>query len=961
MTATINFFEAQAGRRNLQNAIGRPILPQPQVYTYDKYLSDNAQIVDAMVNACSMRGKKILVEAPTSAGKTHLVCTALAQRLKDANNGKQETTPEIKAAVEMLRNAGIIIPEANAEEQPRKVIIAVPTNLQSWQGKLYGTSSIAGDSKDDFQIDKNDGKAITTVYDCCDRLLYYPDEMLRRVVLVIDEFHQILSARSYRSKAIKKLIAVSNRICEAGGTVICMTATPASILYFWQYGAYLLFTPASGIKTNIKHIDLVHKTKDINFFDAITNRIVKAKQKKETPVVMVQNKEKIAQLQQVLADAGIKALAITSDSKERNQTEDGVWDYVDGTYKSIINCTIPFCDALLCTSILECGTSITGRKTKDGTIIKDSKILPIYTALDGETNIDSMTQFFARFRFDIDNAEVLISDVRSLPKNLVDVKAGAQAVISQFEEDLYSVRKEIANAFEIDLYRKIYKSLHGHTDTKGIDDDLNTVDFGILHADAVAKYYNLIYRQPADGKHILSDAFAVPVDDVPLSSAKKHDAPVITMDIADDMHDCLINLMQDTKAVKAIISGKANAKVAEIKNKYPEASRLLKMAKPLLAGCMIDGSRITAVDAMQTVILSATAPEETYITADGKEITADEPYNAVYRTIAVMDRSTASKILDTVAGYNTDADIATLTTPETAIAINQMDGDKWRDYITMWTVYRQNGKYTDWASWQTISAQWADATDTDCRRYRLDYQYSRLNRAYKADVEKYMHSALPEYTRTGAEHMILLNPDKYLYKCLVTTTETKTGKAKAKKDRNKTGEKYDKPFLGRYFTKDDLQEIADGLEASVCKICKNIDRHEHYTANDIMYALVAIYSVQFIDKNKKAVSIDDVKDITDMTGLSMRIRSIRYNMLHKELVPTYQYGIIAECESALMSKQDTHDIAEVEADAQYIIARLQEAGINTNRIQSYIRWWMAGGYREGQIAQIAGYWQVKQA
>lgn len=866
----------------------RASVPEPVRMTFPKYLTDNNAIVDAMADACKMRGARILVNAPAGAGKTYLFAGVLAKRIHDDYVAQAQAAGQIMhAAIDAMAAAGIQTP---AETEPeRKIIIAVPNNIQAHQVRAaYGAAAIAGDSNDDFDLDRNDGRAIATVYDSLHRLIsgaYGPADFAR-MILIIDEAHQLVTEESYRN--IEPVIAVADQIVAAGGTVICMTATPRQIMHLWAYDAYFKFERKDGKRTNVGKVNLVVKSQNVNFNTAIIKRIKRARDMEKIPVVRIQNKEKIAKIAELLRSEGMRVEELTSESKVRTKDDAGNWIYSSNTFRSIVmDDAIPDVDVLLTTSVLEVGTSIKG-VMRDGQIVADENIYPIYVCTDN-TDPDRMLQFFARFRFPIPAAEIIMNKCRENSGKKIDVTdltaEKVQDIVDRYAVRYLSDRNRIRNAFLLNHLRRTFESLHamqgrGRSDAHGISKD-NIVMLGIVYADATERYFRAIYNQPDDADKILSFELGVPVSKEPLRNAEKVDLPDARITFSDDFVNAWERAFANPRFVNSVVRNDMRDKtIVDLISMDPQAVKAIKAVRPLLATANLDSAIRVSAETAAKAVIEMLASGADYTDPDtGRQINEETATDAVYDFIGKMKQSRAIQFMDYLAGLSEQA--YALVDDGAAYAISQMHGNKYHDFLTMYTVFRRTNASARWAKFRTVCDFWAN-NDTDaCRRYRMQYQYTRMNKIAKQGDDYYMSVALPRITRSGAEHLILSHPEEYLFCCRMDTRTNADGTTRAKKNKSKTGDRWGDKFLGMSMTAEDMQNIADGLGASIARYAK-LDDFETYTAQDVFDAIQAMYNVTIIDKHGREFTCADVKDFKDG---KMIVRGIRYQMHTDAIIP----------------------------------------------------------------------------
>ena len=893
---------ASNGRRNRDDAqtiinAWRNTLPDSKVYKYDgDYITSNTDFVEDVADRCAYNktGEIILLSAPTGSGKTHFVCDTLDKKINEKTDGN------------------------------KTLIMCVPNNIQAWQCHAdYGTFVIAGDSAEKFNMKrKMDKRVYTAVYECIDGLMAKATASeLANVVLVVDECHQLLTESTYRS--FTGIMHAVDAVVAAGGVVICMSATPRPIMYLWRYNEYIVAERADGKKTNIEHIEYATiKRKNIKRkHDAVLQVVRDAIDDKRMAIVRYQSKSKIDAAAETLRKEGRRVAVLTADSKGKSVDKEGHIVYDSPIYGGIINGgVLPDVDVLFVTSVLEVGTSIKGI-LRSGKVVKDETILPIFVCSKGtgcQTDVDRMIQFFARFRFPVNQAKIVACECQNPTEFPVDLNDGADNIILNFATSLYLQRTRIAEAIKYDMYRRYLVSWHGHTDGQGITDD-GKVDMALLWADCVQRYFNLIWTQKDAAKVILKTEFGVPVTTTTIDEAEKNGKVTKGVRLSEDTKSAFAALLSDDKAILAIAESGRNKKVSNFCKACPEGKALVDAIRPYAKAEMaLDIGVIPRDVAIKAAIYKIEEPRGKYIDDNTKcVITADMAADAVYIKMASWGRDAAMLILDNYTGLR---EVPAEGYSPAVLACNPnildiMQGDKWNDFVAMWEVFRTLDSKTKYDKMRNMMQFFAYHDAAECRKLRYEYTMIYLNRADKNADYRVIISPTTSYV--GAEHAVLTHPERYLYEAKAD----KTGKI----DRRYTGKawfavKGRGAFVGHLLSADDIDTIAKGMRCSISKLAgKNGIHGDYYSANDIFEMMQCAYSHTFQTTDKKSAMCASYKDMKDR-NLRMRVCGLRYNAprpLDAVLSDDAQQTMIAQTRTQTAATQaQTQTTAQAPAPVQ---------------------------------------------
>lgn len=894
---------AQTGRRSREDAeqiirAWHASLPEKEIFTYDKYITDSTTLTDRIADLCSYNktGVRFLFQAMPGGGKTYFSCCDLVKKINQKTN------------------------------YSKTVVLAVPNNIQCWQNRQqYGTYAVAGDSDENFRRKQGiESKGYTAVYECVAELATWPATELKNYVLIIDEMHQLMTECDYR--AFEGITAAADAVVAAGGVVMCMTATPRQILHLWQFSEWIVAERKDGGKTNVQSIEYisVDTRKQIKVFDAVLEEIRSAKEARRMAVVRLQSKEKIDEAKKTLEAEGISCEVLTADCKDKVKETDGNWYYKSQTYASLIQSgTLPDVDCLLVTSILEVGTSVIG-VNRGGTVVQDAGLTPIFVCQRSDTDLDRMLQFFARFRFSIAEAKIFCSKCQTPNEDAEDLTQGADEIMVKKATTLYMQGDRLAASFSQDKFRRLLKSWHGHTDGKGLTED-GKIDMPLIWADAVQRYFGLVYRQQGAAQVIISQEFGVPVTVREINTLEQKSQKQKKVKISDEAKAAFRALMADDSVFKTLASDerdiKKNPVIKQFAETHPEVAKaLLKAIKPYADCEAVMPKHVKRDLAIKAAIATAEHPRTPYRDPQEKAVISPaKAMDALYEYILTYPAQVAEQILDAAAGiidepklpirirkdakiiiiHRDVADAVQLEDIWTKDDVNpceilwanrsfahEIGGQKYGDYLTMWKIFRLIDTKARFEKFRKITQIFVDSDAETARRARYAYTCVHLNRIAARGM--YAEIACPDASYVAAEHQVLTHPERYLYRAKKTD-----GKLDSRRtcdlrwyqdaadtltyaDRMKKG-----VFVGKRLTLEQIKTIAEGFGASISKMAGKSGMHgDRYNAEDIFWMIQSAYTVAFVNDHdevaKNPESFEEFKDLSE-TGVKMKIRGLRMN------------------------------------------------------------------------------------
>lgn len=468
---------------------------------YKNFITDNQQLINSIMSRIEMRGQRILLTAGCGSGKTHFMLTTLANEL--ANRGKQ-------------------------------LVLTVPTSLQAEQNTGYEFIDADGNKKHVRSVTGTSKERITSTYECfCSvydlnaQILDLSVEDLAGMVFVVDEAHQLQTAMNYRKVAIENTLKAANRIVECGGTVIFMTGTPRR-LEDCDYDDTIRCikvddagNPVPQLNFDNMHV-LSRASKATTFDDCVVNELVSILEKGGHPIVRINDKEMIRRISLQLMKLQYKIKVLTSADKTCSLI-DGRKKYSSDVYECVVESNIlPDADCYLVTSVLEVGTSITGI-LRNGAVVKDKTLTPVCVVTKGtQFDLDELAQFFARPRYQIDNAYLLLNFTENNHKQAPSFGA----ILSKMAADA-GIRQVNLNqeSCQITFNRSLIKSLKGEDERKNLKYDINTrkwnVDLMQLRNAACKEYdKNLYFCRETSLVPALADMFQISQDKIHMGNCE---------------------------------------------------------------------------------------------------------------------------------------------------------------------------------------------------------------------------------------------------------------------------------------------------------------------------------------------------------------------------------------------------------------------------------------------------------
>ena len=797
-----------------------------QFFTYGSHLTDNSELVDAVIEACEAEGNKTLLVAPCGAGKTYSFCCEIAKR----------------------------------EEGKRQVILLVPNRLQAEQNEQYGYKesdganghviSVTAGTDGTFQYDCK--QAISAVYDSVHRMMNATTEELSRTVLVVDEAHQLVSARGYRNACIESIEGVINRVIECGGSVIFMTGTERKIRAMY-YDRLIKCIPANEKVIGAGRVEISRNASHtINMKEHTFNYIVRQCERGYHPLVRINHKNYIEILATKLRAAGYSVLTLSSDDKGY---------YVDGSscerfydsevYRCIMEeSALPAADIYLTTSVLEVGTSIAGIKSEDGTVSQPSTMIPTFVCLKPDDfDVDDLIQFFSRLRFHYEKAAILVTDPKKKDAEWSSEPSHEKVLLRS-----YASAAERCEAFNsASAGRSEYIDMNGKTEKSGLIVGRNgrvQIDVQDVIGRSYGDYFRATYMQKETIVPLLRKELDVPVDEQEEASesvdSMRAEGKLVPADLQEELRSAIRHPYFRKALTKAKGIDGSNDEIKAIRKKHPDAINLMREIRNLLVS-----DAISSDGAVEIAIRQREEPGfKTEDARSGKVISFQEvARRGVFRRMEAWDATKILRIVNTwkcLHGENSEGYFTTsaysnvLTEDKDLFAFNAVAETKKMEYLvtafTWLPVVRK---------WQDLCRFFAEHDERECASYVRILQCIEMNKLYPGTKE-YRKQVLPDKTVLGAEYNAFRCPERFFLK----------EKSNLADREEKNDFLFPDGIIGKTVTHKMMLSMSKQLNGIVRRQCRNARRDNVYTAVDIELMLKTVYRVRKVSsKNHDALVI----------------------------------------------------------------------------------------------------------
>ena len=369
----------------IQHFFGNKINKEYTYINYENKLSDNDEIIKTIKEQLN-KNEKALMIAPTNSGKTFTLINKVFKEYDDCIN-----------------------------------IICIPTKTQTEQvEEAYNIPSIVGNKNNLMEFDFNTNNSFAIVYDKLKELLdvFNIKKIDKKVNLIIDECHNLVSSSIFRKDAMNSVDFVANEVLKKNGSVIMMSAT-YQVMSYEIFDNMLLFLPAQEYRANTKEFNLYvnNSNKDtkedkIDFLE-FTYNILRNKK----GIVRLNNikyTEKL--LNSLVANDNKKVIYCNSQEKESYKDEEDNIHYFNEMFDKVVkNEVLPNNDIAFSTSLMDCGTNI-----KDIENLDNKEDYESFFCISSFNDIDllNIEQFFNRLRFENKSYNLLVNNYEKEEKEI---------------------------------------------------------------------------------------------------------------------------------------------------------------------------------------------------------------------------------------------------------------------------------------------------------------------------------------------------------------------------------------------------------------------------------------------------------------------------------------------------------------------------------------------------------------
>ncbi|MCD8082354.1 MAG: DEAD/DEAH box helicase family protein [Clostridiales bacterium] len=788
-------------------------------FNYQTYLSESWELLDYMSEKCQEPGKIIKLIAECSSGKTAFCLCQLAQRL----------------------------------EGKRQVILITPNKIQSEQNSFYGFTNRNGNyvetevvvgGRGAFSFDGT--HPISAVYDSAMKLFKYKDSQnheLAKTVLIIDEVHQLYSAKSYRQDCIASIEALVRVIIQQGGTVIYMTGTPRKIegrpVDYTVYGQHVNWKGEliPGIHTG--KIELLrknsHNTKMlIMLFKLIRKYVCEG----YIPFVRLNNKEDIRKLQSMLLQDGIICDTLSADQKGYYMDTDTQQVCYDSPlYASVMKRgMLPKADCYVVTSIIEVGTSIKGIVDEDGVIGTPEKFLPIFVARNPkECDFDDMRQFFARARFHTKKCQIVMNytedpyaDSRTMPT--------ADECIT---EVLSKASLTAAALKSAPVGREIATPVSGEDELVGLSANLNGLpeeNLSYIRAVGWQNYYRKLYYCPQYAEEMLQKEFEIPVQAFTLSDKGVSDlVPMAETRISDELVAMLHEAVESEEFLDALMCCREIKDIpyTQVIRKMKDGVLMMHTLKSVLPGNAFPPHQ--AVDKAREMCEQGRNCRMPSRFVQGSVLTPkEEVVHGIFD--AMKDWSMGFRVhqvldyLRSIQGKGSDIGDAYLNKQKWQLPTDwqfALNALKETDYLNVFLDMLQAVDYTK--SWKYVCQFAATHNLKQCREYVRMLNWAEWNKLIP-ESKAFQDAVAYSQMVSGAEYYVLRCPEKFFFE-----RDPETGKL------NWKNPLFPKGFFNKTITEEICADLASQMNRAVSQVYAGKYRKRLYKPDDIRQIIREIY------------------------------------------------------------------------------------------------------------------------
>lgn len=862
--------------------------PDPEIRTFyiNGHLSDNQEFMTAIDDFCDGHGQIMLLDGGTGIGKTKMILEDLTSR----RDGKND------------------------------VLLVVPTSAQSDQNKTFKARTKDGDvnvrsfnrnSNGSIEFKKHGSKSM--VFESIGRADGASEEELASTVFVFDEAHEKENAKNYRGNILSRLARYEAAVLKAGGNVILMTATPHRIEgYPVDVRFNCVRVDDNGNRINgITASELVLYRKPSKKGSVADLAIVAATQMMEEgmrPMLYIQDKSRIETLKRHFESQGLRVVTLTADNKGYI-TEDIVRD--DGSVESVKaydseayrmlqeEALLPEADIYLVTSVLEKGLSIKGIRMDDGSIKKDPDLTPTYVCLrPHDFDFDNMRQFFARPRFPINRAAIVMNAVSNADKDAPAPNYEDTLMLLAAKAILYCNSYNAAPSYRINV-PTIQGDIEGAC-VREIGPAQYEPDYAMLISESWTEYYRQLYNAPDHVIKALEDEFEIPVRDacynkVPKIATKE---PIV---ISDKLSGLLDELSRSPTFEKDVTSNDGTALTRKIV-KETGGRKIIERIKKYTHSRMYDSPS----EIVKAAIAVTQQPNAAIRKSDGTVI--EDPDRA--SVLAVIERASKmslkkGQIQQWVLYYNeTHKKSAPNANSEPYINTSCIPGDLLSDLIFIQDTPEMDALMRLWQAvnysleWKTVCKTVINNPAENVLRtiktvydghnavlcYDPSKPHGRINKDYESTV-------LPFTSVSGAQYHVLRYPGKGFY----YTDRRYANETDENIRRKHSSYHFAETFINKCFYQYDVQQIAKQMNSHVRAICPTASEKRFYSEDMMLQILRSM----FVCTKVKCKAED---------GYCYRVRNLRLDGISvlSDTRPSKEQIIVDldECLSSDMRRED---------------------------------------------------------
>ena len=749
------------------------------------YLADSQPLKACLKEQIAIGGKKILLRADCSYGKTYLFLDVLSR--------------EMRARHFIMLCPFILHTEQNGK--PR---------TPDMDGHIFQPAIVrASDAEKNFF---ESGRPVVTVYDQALSLLrklgagnipLYLQERLRQTVLVIDEIHLEKEQLNIRHEAITNMELLAGYVTFFGGTVIYLTATPRKLCGFpfdltitcQKHDEHGNRLPA----INAQEVELIYyqrkNSHKYTLKQSLICLILDLTSKGYIPLLRINNKKKIQEYAAILRDHGLLIYTLAADDRG-----EGELDRRNSMYSFLVRQeSLPFSSGYITTSWMDTGVSVKHLLDEDGHKVVNPKVVPIYLVGAYDYDPDKIHQFFVRFRYLYEKAIILLStDIQtddpqpdtldanagtdsSEAEKTADSRAAEQLTVLSREqvEDLMITKiaglDNLASLFNSEgIRRSEMIDCNGKQEKDGLilnagtwcADQQNVCADMILHS-----YKKLFGLEISKIREFLENELLVPITVKRLEPKKAtQNVQVRGVEVDENMLVSLKKAFSDPElhAEEALIcpsgmqisQNSALSEIRELKGGYS----VLKVMRDLRVSnaYSIDQAAQYAVSMVQRGSHTIPGSESFPLSVYPEDVACDE----AIRNLGDLDDDDAKLFIQYLLSKKDHSRNKTtlmdLPFPDDTLGkVKILLSNELAEKKLQSIVYLYNTGYSS-CSWRELCGFMADNSLDYCRLYQVFVQcmfFSQFSR--ETDERRYVCFVSPESSIIGAEYDILRYPERY--------------------------------------------------------------------------------------------------------------------------------------------------------------------------------------------------------